>query len=134
MPTYTITGMENAIIAKDRSQFDIRFQTNKGKVTMSISAAHLDTLITRLQELEYNASLLNPKIGLQPGEYAQIRAAIVDSCQVGNAVVNDTPSVLLGLKSAQVFRWFALDAQKAGALQQSVAAEIPKLRPQPSRH
>ena len=134
MPKYTITGMENAIIAKDRSRFDIRFQTNKGKVTMSVSAAHLDTLITRLQELEYNASLLNPKIGLQPGEYAQIRAKIVDSCQVGNAAVNDTPSVLLGLKSAQVLQWFALDAQKASALQKSVAAEISNLQPRQSRH
>ncbi len=101
---------------------------------MSVSAAHLDALITTLQGLEYTASLLDPKTGQQPGEQAQIRAEIVDSYQVGNAVVNDTPSVLLGLKSAQVFRWFALDKQKAGALQQSVAAEIPKLRPEPSRH
>ncbi len=63
MPTYTITGMENATISKDRSNFDIRIRTNKGKVTMSVNATHLDALITTLQGLEYNASLLDPKTG-----------------------------------------------------------------------
>ena len=134
MATYTITGMEDATITKDRSKFDIRFRTNKGKVTMSVSAAHLDALITMLQGLEYTASLLNPKTGQQPGEQAQIRAEIVDSYQVGNAALNDIPSVLLGLKSAQVFRWFALDEVKATEISQALVAKIPKLQSQPSRH
>ena len=134
MPSYKITGLEDATIAKDRSKFDIRFRTNKGKVTMSVSAAHLDALITTLQGLEYHATLLDPKKGQLPGELAEIRAETVDSFSIGDAIVNNVPSVLLGLKSGQVFRWFALDEMKAAEISQKLADEIPKLRSQQSRH
>lgn len=125
--TLHVTGMTNATISKDRAKFDIGFKTERGEIVLSVNAAHLDALITNLQGLEYHASLLDPKTGQRPGEPGQIRAEIVDHHQIGNGVVNGIPSVLLGLKSAQVFRWFALDSTKALALSEAVRAETHKL-------
>jgi hypothetical protein len=128
MSSYTVTGMEKADMSRDRSRFDVEFRTDQGPVTLTIQAKHLDALITCLQGLEYTASLLNPASGERAGELAQIRAEVVDYHQIGHGVVNGVPSVLLGLKSAQVFRWFALDEAKAQRARQSLADEIPKLK------
>ena len=131
---FHVTGMTNATISKDRSKFDIGFKTDRGEIILSVGSAHLDALITNLQGLEYHSSLLDPKTGQRPGELGQIRAEIVDHHQIGNGVVNGVPSVFLGLKSTQVFRWFALDGAKALALCEAVKAETQKLQGEPPRH
>jgi hypothetical protein len=130
MKKYLLTEIENVSVSADRSRFDIEFQTDQGPVTLSMNAAHLDALITTLQGIEYQASLLNPATGPLPGEEGQVRAEIVDDHQIGSGVFNGKPSVLIGLKSAQLLRVFALDAAKAEALQRAIADAIPKL---PSR-
>ena len=127
MASFHLTGIENGIISKDRTRFEVNLRTEQGPLELTISAEHLDALITCLQGLEYHASLLSPK-GAAPGEAGQVRAMIVESHQIGHGEVNGVPSVILGLKSAQVLRLFALDRRKATAIQQAVADEIPKLR------
>jgi hypothetical protein len=57
-----------------------------------------------------------------------VRTAFVDDCQIGNGVANEVPSVVMGLRSGESMRWFALDEQRATALQHDLAAEIPKLQ------
>jgi hypothetical protein len=128
MSSYTVTGMEKAEMSRDRSRFGIEFRTDQGPVTLTVQAEHLDALVTCLIDLEYKASILDPVGGPQPGEMGQIRTEIVESHQISNGVVNGVPSVFLGLKSAQVFRLFALDKGKAEVIQQSLADEIPKLK------
>jgi hypothetical protein len=128
MKKYLLTGIEQATGSADRNRFDIEFQTDQGPVTLTVNAAHLDVLITTLQGLEYQASLLNPAKGALPGEVGQVRAEIVDHHQVGNGEVSGKPSVFIGMKSGQVFRIFALDAARAEALQREIADAIPKLR------
>lgn len=134
MASYQLIGIETATIAQDRTRFDVSFRTDKGPLTITISAEHLDALVTTLEGLEYQASLLDPTTGPKPGEAAQVRVKIVEHHQIGRADVNGVPSVLLGLKSAQVFRWFAFDAQRATAAQQALAAEIPKLQREADPH
>lgn len=131
---YHITGMTKATISKDRSTFEIGFKTNRGDLVLTVSSEHLDSLITTLQGLEYNASLLDPVTGQKPGEQGQIRAAIVDNYHVGNAVVNGVPSVLIGLKSVQALRWFALDKETAIALSDGLKAETGKIQSEPKSH
>jgi hypothetical protein len=134
MTAFHLTGIENATLSKDRSQCEIQLRTNKGPLGLTISAQHLDALITSLQGIEYHASLIDPTKGALPGEPGQIRAEIVSHLQVGVADQNGTPSVLVGLKSAQVFRWFALDRTLATSLQRAVEAEIPKLQTTATSH
>lgn len=131
---YHLSGIEKASVSADRNGFDIEFRTDQGPVTLTLNAGDLDALITLLEGIESRASLLDPAKGAMPGEPMQVRRLIVDQHQVGNGVVNGTPSVLLGLTGLKgattAFRWFALDAPKAEALQRAIADEIPKL---PSR-
>ena len=68
MPTFTFMGLEKTDIAEDRRHFDIQLLTDQGLVTLSVAAERLDGLITRLQGIEYRASLLDPAKGQQPGE------------------------------------------------------------------
>ncbi len=133
MASFHLTGIENGTISKDRTKFEISLRTAQGPLEITISAEHLDALITSLQGLEYHASLMDPK-GAAPGEPGQVRVEIVESHQIGNGEVNGVPSVILGLKSAQVLRLFALDRQKATAVQQAVANQIPKLRAEAGPH
>ena len=127
MASYHLTGIDNATITKDRTRFAINLRTKNGPLQLMINAEHLDALITYLQGLEYNASLMDPSKGAQHGELGQVRAEIVDSHQIGRGDINGVPSVFLGLKSAQVFRLFALDRERATAVQQALADQIPKL-------
>ena len=133
MASFHLTGIENGTISKDRTSFAINLRTNQGPLELTISAEHLDALVTCLQGLEYHASLLDPT-NAAPGEAAQVRAEIVESHQIGHGEVNGVPSVFLGLKSAQVLRFFAIDRQKAMAIQQAVADEIPKLQAEVGPH
>ena len=134
MPTFTVMGLEKTDIAQDRRHFDIQLRTDQGLITLSVAAESLDGLITRLQGIEYRASLLDPAKGQQAGEAGQVRVEVVDDHRVGSATVEGKPSVVLGLKSGQVFRLFALDAAQATALQQSLAIEIPQLSGGPANH
>ena len=124
---YILTGVEKATMSADRSQFDIQFRTHAGPLTVQVSASNLGALISMLEGLEHQASVLNPSKGLQPGEPAQFRMQIVESHQIGHCDANGVPSVMLGFKSGQVFRWYALDAPKAKAVHQALADEIPKM-------
>jgi hypothetical protein len=134
MPTFTVIGFEGSVVDQDRRHFDIRLRTDQGLVTLSLAAERLDGLITTLQGIEYRASLLDPAKGQQPGEAGQIRVEVVAEHRVGNGPVEGKPNVVLGLKSGQVFRLFAMDATQATALQQSLADEIPKLSGDPATH
>jgi hypothetical protein len=134
MAPFQLVGIEKATMAKDRSRFDIIFRTMQGPLTLKVSAEHLGSLITHLQGLEYYASLLDPKSSQRPGQTAQVRAEIVERYEIGNTTLKGIPSVLLGLKSGQVFRWFAFDAQRALAAQRDLAAEIPKLQKEAGHH
>lgn len=133
MASFHLTGIENGVLSKDRTKFEINLRTDQGPLELVISAEHLDSLITCLSGLEYHASLLDPK-GAAPGEAGQVRTMIVDSHQIGHGEVNGVPSVILGLKSAQVLRLFALDREKATAIQQAVADQISKLRAEAGPH
>lgn len=132
MVPFQLVGIEKATMAKDRSRFDLTFRTMQGPLMLKVSAEHLGCLITHLQGLEYYASLLDPKSGQR--ETAQVRAEIVESHEIGNTTLKGIPTVLLGLKSGQIFRWFALDAQRATAAQRDLAAEIPKLQKEVGPH
>jgi hypothetical protein len=134
MPTFTFMGLERADMADDRRHFDIQFRTDQGPVTLSVAAERLDGLITTLQGIEYRASLLDPAKGQQAVEAGQLRVEVVDEHRIGSGAVEDKPSVVLGLKSGQVLRFFALDAAQATVLQQSLADEIPKLTGGPANH
>jgi len=133
MSTFVMTGLENAVMSEDRSCFDIQVRTDHGLVTLSVRARHLDELITRLQGLEYRASLLDPAKGNQPGEMGLLRAEIVESHQVGSADVNGEANVVLALKTSLV-RVFAMSASIARAMQQSLADEIERLEARPASH
>jgi hypothetical protein len=62
----------------------------------------------------------------------QVRVEVVNDYRVGSGAVEGNPNVVLGLKSGEVFRLFALDAGQAIALQQSFADEILKLSDGPA--
>jgi hypothetical protein len=80
-----------------------------------------------LEGIVYQASLLDPAKGQMPGEQGRTRVAVVDYHQMGNGVVNGALSVLVGLKVGQPFHLYALDKEKAVALQHDLEAEILKL-------
>ena len=133
MHAFQLTGMEDATFANDdRSKLTLRFQTDQGLVALAMQAAHLDSLITMLQGIEYAASLMEPSKGQLPGEAGQVRPAIVDHHQIGNGMVNNVPSVIVGFKFGQVSRWFSFDKAKAEALERDLVAEIPRLKPGPA--
>lgn len=128
MTSYSWKGIEKASLSQDRTDASIQIRTDKGLIDLKLESKHLESLITTLEGLEYHASLLRPAKGALPGESAQVRAQIVAHYQIGIGDVNGTQSVFIGLKSAQVFRWYALDAAKAKALHQALENEIPKLQ------
>ena len=135
MHRFHLTGLQKADISADRSQFAIELRTDQGPLTLTLNAEHLDHFITMLEGLEYTASLHQPAQGQLPGEMGQLRARVVDHHQMANGEVNGVPSVFIGLKTQdQTFRWFALDALKANALQTSLQAEIPKVQTAPRSH
>ena len=134
MSAFTVMGVEMADIAAERRRFDIQLKTDQGLVTLSVAAERLDGLISTLQGIEYRASLLEPAKGQRPGEAGQVRVEVVNDYRVGNGPVEGKPNVVLGLKSGEVFRLFALDAAQAIALQQSLADEILKLSDGPASH
>jgi hypothetical protein len=84
------------------------------------------------QGIEYTVSLIELSKGQLLGEPGQVRPAIVDHHQIGNGMVNNVPSVIVGLKSGQVFRWFSFDKARAEALERDLVAEIPRLKPGPA--
>jgi hypothetical protein len=133
MHAFQLTGMEDATFANDdRSKLTLRFQTDQGLVALAMQAAHLDSLITMLQGIEYAASLMDPAKGQLPGEAGQVRPAIVDLHQIGHGMVNGVPSVMVGLRSGGLFRWFSFEKPKAEALQRDLVAEIPRLQAGPA--
>ena len=128
MQSFHVTGSEGAVITGDRTRFGFGFRTDKGPITLEISAEHLDEFITFLQGIESRATLFNPATGPVPGEKGPVRALIVEGFQIQSGKAKDVPSVLLGLKAAKVFRWYALNKRAATALQQGIADKLPELQ------
>jgi hypothetical protein len=130
MIEYVLTGLEKTTMSADRSQFNIEFKTGAGPVVLRASAAHLGALITSLQEIEYQASLLDPAKGLLPGEPRLTRAKLVDDVALQRGqMMGGVPGMLLGIKVGQEARWYALDSAKAKILHRALGREIPKIAP-----
>jgi len=128
MPSYQITALKDAAMSSDRQRFSINVGTDKGPITLIIKADHLAALIAALQGLESRASLFEPASGPKPGEPVQLHVEVVDYHHIGIGEVNGTPSVVLGLRSGPVSRWYGLDALRAAGVRDALAAEIRKLQ------
>jgi hypothetical protein len=127
MNTYKVTGVENTTFSKDRSSASLVLATTKGKVTLSIRSKHLDQLVARLDDLILDAP------SDASDQESPVRIEMVDGYKVGRGVVDGVPyvTVALGLGPGGTPRWYALNGTTAGALQQALVAEIPKLVPEP---
>jgi hypothetical protein len=99
----------------------------EGAITVSLPIGQLDALISTLQNVEYAAALHNPLQGPLPGEEGDVRASSVDGHQTGRSAINGAPCVVVGLQSAHVVRWFAMDEDKARALTRDLTTEIERI-------
>ena len=48
MAAFHLTGIENGTISKDRTGFEINLRTDQGPLELTISAKHLNVLVTHL--------------------------------------------------------------------------------------
>ena len=68
---FNLTGIENATFSKDRAKVTIKLRSEQGTIALEMPADHLDSLITNLEKIAYDASLLVPAKGPLPGEQAE---------------------------------------------------------------
>lgn len=131
MTDHTLAAIEKVHFTQDRQSFVIELRTDKGPLRLSVTADVLDILISRLQGAEHQASLLDPVKGARAGERGQVSAVRVDSHRTLAGALGNEVSVILGLGSHQVFRWFALQPPMAEAVKRSIEESLARLSPAP---
>src|SRR5258705_13004377 len=85
-----------------------------------MTAAQLDHLVTSLEGVEQQLTVLDPPGGLAPGAVAQMRFHIVEGTNIGNAMVNNVPCVAVIIKAGNSTRTYAFDREKAQSLARMV--------------
>jgi hypothetical protein len=92
-----------------------------------MTVAQLNHFVTALEDAEEKVTVLAPRPGAAPGERLGKRFYIVDGTSIGNAVVNNVPSVALLIKSGNSTKAYALNRQQAESLVHMVGDELPSL-------
>ena len=106
-----IVGIKSTSFSKDRQNFDIEFQRDKGKtVTLEFSASALDDLILKLHHVEELAFLHDPESGPMPDEAQKFRFEEIDGVSTSWGHVGSQENFFLGLQVKGFMRWFALPA------------------------
>jgi hypothetical protein len=129
MADFTLKALTGADVRKDRSGITLKLDTDQGPVSLTMTAAQLDHLVTSLEGVEQQLTVLDPPGGLAPGEAAQMRFYIVEGTNIGNAMVNNVPCVAVIIKAGNSTRTyaFAFDREKAQSLARMVGDELPSL-------
>jgi hypothetical protein len=127
MPDYNLKALVNADVPNDRSKVTLRMDTDSGSVNLTMDVVQFEHFTTALEGVEQHLTALDPVAGQKPGEAIQMRTYIVDGVTVGNAMVNNVPSVALILKAGNTTRAYALNRQIAEAVAAKVTDELPSL-------
>lgn len=103
---YRLTGLETASFTKDRKELALQFRTNRGNLTVEISAKGLSALISNLQEIEAQNAMQNPAAGASASEQVNIRSQNVDAFEMGSATSGAKEGVFLRLGTGGAYRTY----------------------------
>jgi hypothetical protein len=116
MAEYTLKALTDTDFSMDRTSVALSLDTDQGPIRIRMDATQLDHFVTTMQRVDQQ---------LSPGE--PVRFLIVDGLSVGNALVDNVPSIAVSIRSGDNTRAYAFNRQHAETLCRRVNDEVPSL-------